>query len=397
MASGVRSLDTDILQVRTLYAKTPQNALIPSTHILISGGNGSTYWNSVSTIFPVSSFRTIYGNSGPRFSADLSFNTLKISTTGIQGLFESYIDPLTSTLMLSNVLPASVVNLGSIPNVNTIQAAAVPNPQTLLPVTGQSTIKYFGVGDIVLSTINTQNAVFFSLSTMTSAGYSTISGETFRLRPALTSTISTITGLPSFVSSIPFNAAWNWGSNLNMSTVEISPTFTTGDAYFSTMSFTANNFLQYMTANTKMFVEIRPSYFFSSMVVLADSNLVKPISTFLQGPSGYKFGESLQTSYMTSQIPTLSSVGLLNGLEGSNYFSNPVLLQVNTSNVSTVCAQALPQSTSIAVYHHMPGAINNGSRSGFDGTVQPQLTNITSKTGGLYLHLYNQGPAGLSV
>jgi hypothetical protein len=397
MASGVRSLDTDILQIRQLYAKTPQNAVIPSTHILIAGGDGSTYWNSVSTIFPVSSFKTVYGNSGPRFSADVNFNTLKVSTTGIQGLFESYIDPATSTLMLSNVLPASVVNLGSVQTVNTIQATTVPTPQQLLPVSGQSTIKYFGVGDILLSTINTQNAVFFSISSFTSAGYSTISGETFKWRPTLASTISTISGLPSFISSIPFNATWNWGSNLAMSTVETSPTYTTGDLYFSTLSFTANNFLPYMTTSTKMFVEMKPSYFFSSMVVQADSNLVKPISTFVQGPSGYKFGESLITSYVTSQVPTLASVGLANGLEGSNYFSNSLMLQLNSSNVSTICAQALPLSTVLTVYHCMPGAVNYSGRSGFNGAVTPEFTNITSKTGGLYLHLYNQAPATLSV
>ena len=211
----------------------------------------------------------------------------------------------------------------------------------------------------------------------------------------MVSTLSTMAGLPSFVSSIPFNTGWNWGSNLDMTLVDTPPTFTTGDTYFSTMSFPVNSFLPYLTLSTKMFVEIKPSYFFSSMVVSTDSNIVKPISSFLVG-GATQFGESLVTSYVTSQMPTLASVSA-NGLEGSNYFTTNVLMQLNSSNVSTVCAQALPQSTSITVHHRMPGIIQYNSRSGLNNAVTPQFTNITSRTGGLYLHLYNQTPANLSV
>lgn len=394
-------MDLDILQVRTVYAKTAQNAVIPSTHILIAGGDGSTYWNSVSSIFPVSSFRTVLGNSGPSFSADVNYNTLKISTTGIRGLLESYVDPATSTMMLSNTLPASVVSLGSLPGnlyTNALSmsnaAASPPNPQSLQPITGQSTIKYLGVGDILLSTINTQNAVFFSISSFTSAGYSTISGETFRWRPTMASTMSTMAGLPSFVSSIPFVAsgpgAWNWGSNLQMSTVDTPLGSVNGDVYFSTMSFIGNSYLPFITSTSKIFVEIQPNYLFSTMELQGDLTLIKPISTFLQAGT-LQFGESLTTNYITSQMRATIS----GGWDGSsNYFVNPVRMQINTSNFSTACGSNLP----ITVYHRIPGAITDGSaRSGFDDAVNPRITNVTSKTGGMYLHLYNTTPSTLTL
>ena len=387
MASGTRSLDLDVLQVKSLTVKTPQNRAIPSTHILISGGDGSTYWNSVSSIFPVSSFKTVVGNSGPRFSADLTYNTLKISTTGIQGLFESYIDPATSTMMLSNSLPASVVNLGSVPTVNLIQATTVPNPQQLLPVTGLSTLKYFGVGDIQLSTINTQNAMFFSISSFTSAGYSTISGETFNLRPTIMSTLSTFTGLPSFISSIPFSATWNWGPQLPMSTVDSPPV--NGSLFFSTMAFRGNSFLPFTTSTTKLFVEVKPTYFFSSFVLQSDFNLIKPISTFLQA-GNLQFGESLVTRYITSQVQNTVQPAW----QGSNYFTDSLMLQLNSSNFSTACGSNLP----ITVCHYIPGGVNNGTRSGFDTAASgTAFTNDTSKNAGLYVHLYNTAPSTLSV
>ena len=208
----------------------------------------------------------------------------------------------------------------------------------------------------------------------------------------MASTMSTMAGLPSFVSTIPFVAsgpgAWNWGSNLQMSTVDTPLGSVNGDVYFSTMSFMGNSYFPFTTSTSKIFVEIRPNYLFSSLVIQGDLTLVKPISTFLQAGS-LQFGESLTTNYITSQMQTIES----GGWGGSNYFTQPVRMQLNTSNFSTACGSNIP----ITVYHRIPGAINYGTRSGFDNAVNPRVTNVTSKTGGMYLHLYNTAPSTLTL
>jgi hypothetical protein len=381
-------IDTDVIQVRTVYARTPTNGFIPSSHILIAGGDGSTRWNSVSSIFPVSSFRTIKGNTPTTFSADLSYNLLQISTTGVRGVLESYVDPVTSTLMLSNALPPFAVSIGSVPNVNLVAATNVPNPQLLTQVTGNSTIKYLGVGDIQLSTVTSQNAMFISISSFTSAGYSTISGETFSWRPTLYSTLSTAYSRPSYISSIPFATGlngWNWGSNLPFSTVAGSR-----DMYFSSITFNLDNVIPAIdvtrTSSTKIFIEYNPLLLMSSMFQ-GEGPPIKEVSTFIQmenGPSGrVVFQESMTTNYMLSQQWDSSS--------NLNYFNTPMKLEINpyTSLLTNYNLNG-NNTINLTIYHRFVDAAADALSTGLSNV--SVISNLTAKKGGLYVNLINQSP-----
>ena len=385
------SLDTSIIQLRKVYARTPTNQFIPSSHILISGGDGSTSWNSVSSIMEVSSFKTLKGNTATTFSADLYNSLLRISTTGVQGTLESYVE--NSTLMLSNYIPPIVVAQGSVPVVSMANASNVPNPQTLTPVSGLSTLKFLGVGDIRLSTINSQNATFIAISSYTAVGYSTISGETFQWRPTLYSTLSTAYNRPSFISSVPFATglnAWNWGSNLNVSTG-------TGgrDMYFSSITFQMNNIIPHIdltqTSSTRLFVNYSPSLFFSTMVRGPNESLIKEISTYIQIESPTLqppriFQESVITSYLTSQQSQTTG-------GDSNYYTTPTRHEINpyTSFLSNYVANN-SNTLNFTIYHRLVNAdvTDAATQSGFSTT--PYVSNLTSKQGGLYIQLINQGP-----
>jgi hypothetical protein len=273
MASASRSLDTDILQIRKVFARTPQNGFIPSSHILIANGDGSTAWNSVSSIVPVSSFGIVYGNSDTvKLYGDLSFNTLQVSTTGVGNIFQSYVDPVAKVLMLSNTLPPFGVS-ESVPSITTNTAIVLPNAEYLVPRTGLSTIKFLGVNDLKISTITTQNAMFFSISTFTSRGYQSISGETFLWRPTLYSTISTTTGFANFTSSIGVIAPVDSLVDIPMSTG------TSADLYFSSMTFSANHLMRYLdtrpTSSTRMFVELNPTFLFPVFDISLETNQIK--------------------------------------------------------------------------------------------------------------------------
>jgi hypothetical protein len=381
-------IDTDVIQVRTVYARTPTNGFIPSSHILIANGDGSTRWNSVSSIFPVSSFRTIKGNTPTTFSADLSYNLLQISTTGVRGILESYVDPVTSTLMLSNALPPFAVSLGSVPNVNLIAATNVPNAQLLTQVTGNSTIKYLGVGDIQFSTVTSQNAMFLSISSFTSAGYSTISGETFAWRPTLYSTLSTAYSRPSYISSIPFATGlngWNWGSNLPFSTAAGSR-----DMYFSSITFNLDSVVPRIdltrTSSTKIFIEYNPLLLMSSMF-LGQGPPIKEVSTFIQmenGPSGRViFQESMTTNYMLSQQWASSS--------NLNYFNTPMKLEINPyTSLLTNYRLNNNNTINLTLYHRFVDGAADAVSTGLSNV--SLISNLTAKKGGLYLNLINQSP-----
>ena len=381
-------IDTDVIQLRTVYARTPTNGFIPSSFILISGGDGSTNWNSVSSILQVSSFKTIKGNTATTFSADLSYNLLQISTTGVHGILESYVDPITSTLMLSNALPPFAVSIGSVPTVNLTAATTVPNAQLLTQVTGNSTIKYLGVGDIQLSTVTSQNAIFISISTFTSAGYSSLTAETFAWRPTLYSTLSTTYGRPSYISSIPFATGlngWNWGSNLLFSTPA-----GTRDMYFSSITFNLNSLVSQIdvtrTSSSKIFIDYNPLLLMSSMFQ-GEGPPIKEVSTFIQMenvPSGRViFQESMTTSYMLSQQWESSS--------NLNYFNTPLRMEINPyTSLLTNYALNNGNTINLTIYHRFVDGAADAVSTGFSNV--SVITNLTPKTGGLYVNLINQSP-----
>jgi hypothetical protein len=380
MASASRSFDTDILQVRKVFARTPQNGFIPSSHVLISNGDGSTSWNSVSSIVPVSSFGIAYGNnSANKLYANLLFNTLQISTTGVGNIFQSYVDPVSRALMLSNALPPFAVSLGSVPAVTTAAAITTPNAQYLIPTGTLSTIKYFGVNDIQLSTVTTQNAIFVSISSFTSAGYSTISGETFNWRPTLYSTLSTTSGMASFVSSLRVVQP------VSLTTIPMS---TTGnDLYFSSVTFSANHLMRYMdnrtTASSRMFVDLEPSLFFPPLYQVSggNQNVIKEISSYLElnTPTSGRvmFQESINTKYLTSQIINTDL---------SNYFNTSVRMQINPYTLQTNINLNSPNTVNVTVYHRIVNGLSNPTNPGFLGPVV-NYDNRTSQ--GLYVQMMN--------
>ena len=382
MASGLTSLDTDRIQVRKIYARTPENSFIPSSHILIANGNGETRWNSVSSIVPVSSFGIVYGNTSTSILyGDLSSNVLQISTTGVGNIFQSYVDSVNKVLMLSNALPPLAVCIGSVPSVSDSAAQNVPNPQFLTPVTGLSTIKYIGVGDIRLSTITGANAMFVSISSFTSAGYSTISGETFLWRPTLHSTLSTTAGLASFISSS------------SVVTPDINPPVgvpmsTSGnDLYFSSVTFAANHLMKYLDTNTegstRMFVELQPSFFFPPLYQVSggDSNVVKIISSYIQletvASGRVVFEESVNTRYITSQNTDTNL---------SNYFNTPIRMEINPYEIASNVDRNSPNTINLTVYHRIVNGLSNDPNPGFVG---PTVNYDDRTSKGLYIQMMN--------
>jgi hypothetical protein len=409
MASSRTSLDSDIITLRQVYAFNPPNVPVPSSQILISVGNGAAYWDSVSSILPISSFGQVRGTNGSTFNANLYNNVLNVSTIGVQGLLETYVDTATSTLMISNAVAPVQVALTAVPTVTRLAATQMPNAQTLSMSTTQSTLRFLGVGDIQLSTITDLRAVFFSISSFTATGYADLSGEARAWRPYTYSTNSTSAGYATFISSIPYStvvgsSGWNWtssiGENLLLSTVEPYPSlYSTGDVYFSTVSFHMGPFARYIHPNstTKVYLEIKPSYFFERMYLGQEAplTLVKEFSTFVQYESPRSGRQILSTSivgdYMTSQMSNLYT---------SNYYNTPLKLELDTATLMSNTLADGATGARYTVYHRIAGGMANlvsdgycgnviGPRGGFSNAA-PYYANRTPLQGGVFLHVYNQ-------
>ena len=415
MAASLRSYDTDIITLRQVAVRTPTNGYIPNSFILISDGGGGTSWGSVSSIM-VRSFDTVSDATGSTLSAFNIGNVLPISSIGIQGLMNISADIKMSSLTINNQAPNLLVALNTVPIVSRLAAAAVPNSENIIMSTSQSTLKFIGVGDIQLSTVTDLRAVFFSISSFTAQGYSDLSGEARAWRGFSYSTTSTAAGYASFVSSIPFSTfyttdegtgagyGWDWsqclGAGIPMSTVEQYPNYySTGDVYFSTVSFTMAPFLRYIHPNstTKMFLEVNPSYFFQRMYLGTSTvHFIKEFSTFLQYESPRTgrqlLGKSSHANFLTSQQSNAYT---------SNYYNTAVKLEIDTAVLTSNAAVDGPYGAYYTLYHRIPGAMANlipdgycgyniGPRSGFSNDNIVNVDNFTSINNAVYLHLYNQ-------
>jgi hypothetical protein len=274
--------------------------------------------------------------------------------------------------MLSNALPPLGVS-ESVNAVTIVNAQVLPNAEYLVPRTGLSTIKFLGVNDLKISTITSQNAMFFSISTFTSAGYQAISGETFNWRPTLYSTISTTAGFANFTSSIRVIAPVD-------SLVDIPMSTTASDLYFSSMTFSANHLMRYLdthtTISTRMFVDLNPTFLFETFES-PSGNQIKEMSTFLQietvASGRVLFQESINTKYLTSQV-------FANATFSSNYFDTPIRMEINPYAILSNVNLNAPNTVNIAVYHRL---VN--SSASFTGL--NQYTNNSAQ--GLYVQMIN--------
>jgi hypothetical protein len=369
------------LLVQKLFVKTPNNQNISTNHVLIADGHGGTYWNSVSSIFPVSSFKTILGgnNLTSTFSADVNYNTLLVSTTAIPDTFGAYVDPTTSSLMLSIQNPPLVVSGGSVANVFEIENTSIPNSNAVSPVSLYSSIKFFGVQDIKFSTINSKQSVFVGISSFTAAGYSTLRGG---LSTAMLSPQSV-----SFVSSIPYDITSGTNLSTNAAGQYVSSLF------MSSIRFETKHLQQYINManrSTSIFFEFKPNYLFRH---LCSSNeppendtgilpsTIKRVTSYIQG-TGAILSEMSTVGYITSQnISTAAAYSR----SLSNYYTEPIRMNISSYELSTQIGSNA--SYPVAVYHRIDNCLGDYTRDVLFAT--SSIQNLTEPLGALYVTLKN--------
>ena len=413
MAASIRSIDTDVITLRQINVRSATNGYIPADRVLISDGVGNGYWDSISSVFTVP-FDTVSDSYGSTFVAANVGNVIPFSTVGIHGLFDAYVDMRTSTFTFSNAAPNILVAQTTVPFVSRLAAQQVPNSENITMSTSQSTLKFIGVGDIQLSTVTDLRAVFFSISSFTAAGYADISSVA-RAWPGYTySTLSTNAGYASFISSIPCSTSiqvddnnsysWDWspslGSNIPLSTLEPYPNYySTGDVYFSTVSFIMAPYLRYIRPNstTKMFLEVTPNYFFQRMYLGTSTpyHLVKEFSSFVQYQSARTGPTIIPTSINASYITSQNSNAYT-----SNYFDKPIKMELDTNIIASNALRDGAYGAYYTLYHRIPGGMANlladgycgynlGVRGGFSNS-ELTMDNYTGKSNAVFLHVYNQ-------
>jgi hypothetical protein len=245
MSASRRTVDTEMLTLRQVYAYNSNNSIIPAQRVLTADGRGGTFWQIPNSIGALPSFNRITVDGLP-IVADASYNTLFLSTAeglgsvrnsttkevrlfskcfsrfdvsggnilvgysnsqvtptvkfaGLGGLVISG-DPLTNTLFFQTANPVistgfyAYHKINVVSNASTVSAGAVvnTNSNTLTATSPSTVLTTIGVGDILLNTNVTSNAYFISISTFTSRGYLDISGVTYGTFSSVMSTVSSL-------------------------------------------------------------------------------------------------------------------------------------------------------------------------------------------------------------
>ncbi len=364
MATNYRQADFTKIQVQTTLAETTTGNPIPSTYMLTADGSGGTIWRSLSTIYPYSTFRTVKGNTATTFSADLNYNTLQVSTTGVGGTFESYVDSATSTLMLSNAFPPiGITNVNTLADITVTTASNLPGGLYMAPVDGNSTMKFIGVGDIRLSTVTAQKTTFIWVSTLNSSRLFDLSNNVTVLQTTTPSTFSTLRGRPCFTSSMTSNAGWLLGSQTGIQSG--------ADLYVSTCVMSNvelfYNQVDTVNSNTKLYVDHYPCLVLGSQT---GSGIVE-VSTYLTNSGFGRLPESVVSGFITSQ-----------NAASSNVFTTPVRMAIDPFNsLGSIAGQGAGQS--LWVVHRIVGGSNAYSAT---------YLNNQSHQNSLFVTMTNSGP-----
>jgi hypothetical protein len=265
MASSRRTYDTDVITLRTVFAKNVVNSNIPALRVLTADGTGGTYWAIPSSLGQNPSFNEII-TSAATYTADLSYNrfrllageglgmvngpagsnqttlygkafttvdvsgenafyaftsnvvtpTIRVATTGA---IQARSDPATNTLFIDG--PVSNPYIVSTGQYGFYQVKVTPEASSItsslqgwsgdyITANSPSTLlRFIGYNDIQLSTNVTTNSVFFTISTFTSKGYLDTSTVAAVAYPNSISTVSSLyTTLAQFNSTVGYLSSY---------------------------------------------------------------------------------------------------------------------------------------------------------------------------------------------
>ncbi len=290
MASSRRTYDTDVITLRTVFAKNVVNSNIPALRVLTADGTGGTYWAIPSSLGQNPAFNEIITSAGT-YTADLSYNrfrlfageglgmvngpagsnqttlygkaftnvdvsggnafyaftsnilnpTIRVATTGA---IQARSDPATNTLFIDG--PVSNPYIVSTGQYGFYQVKVTPEASSItsslqgwtgdyITANSPSTLlRFIGYNDIHLSTNVTTNSVFFSISTFTSQGYLDTSTVAAVAYPNSISTVSSLyTSLAQFNSTVGYLSSYTGFSFSSVVSSIDALAMSTGDEFYT--------------------------------------------------------------------------------------------------------------------------------------------------------------------
>lgn len=388
MAAATKSIDTDFLSLRTVFARNTDNTKISSTKVLVADGNGGTFWAAPQTLgsFPVFNVietsaakyiatetnrtlrltagegiamnsSTLYGttflNIDISGAANISSSKIKIAATGF---ISAHPDSNTNTIFLSSSKTAPALSTGDLYFQQLKVISSVQDPIDTTPFRGNSLFEsnkhsfyttFAAVSPLALSSFTTTKQVFLSMYPYTASGFLTMSTTIGSIFISSLSTISSVyitksdfsTGMLSISTIEYLNHSTNVSTLVKLSNdsqVEYSNSVgnTLARAFYVQMTTyfdTLNKGLSTVTAvKTTKDTMLSTN---TSIFINTQSRTTSSLSTFAgSGLGSLSNFTAYNMLFFSSQLSTLSTSLGLNILT----MSNTVTTSLNNFNRSTV-------------------------------------------------------------
>jgi len=388
MAATSKSIDTDFLSLRTVFARNTDNTKISSTKVLVADGNGGTFWAAPQLLGSLPVFnvietsaakytatetnRTLRLTAGEGISMNsstlfgttflnidvsgtnnISSSKIKIATTGF---ISAHTDSNTNTIFLSSSKISPALSTGDLYFQQLKVISSVQAPIDTTPFRGNSLFEsnnhnfyttFAAVSPLALSSFTTTKQVFLSMYPYTASGFLTMSTVAGNIFITSLSTISSnnitksdfSTGMLSLSTTEYLNHSTNVSTLVKLSNdsqVEYSNSVgnTLARAFFVQMTTyfdTLNKGLSTVTA-VKTTIDTMLSTN-TSIFINTQSRTTSSLSTFGGGGLGLLSNfTAYNMFFFSSQLSTLSTSLGLNILT----MSNTVTTSINNFNRSTV-------------------------------------------------------------
>ena len=388
MAATSKSIDTDFLSLRTVFARNTDNTKISSTKVLVADGNGGTFWAAPQLLGSLPVFnvietsaakytatetnRTLRLTAGEGISmnsstllgttflnidvsgaANISSSKIKIATIGF---ISAHTDSNTNTIFLSSSKTAPALSTGDLYFQQLKVISSVQDPIDTTPFRGNSLFEsnkhdfyttFAAVSPLALSSFTTTKQVFLSMYPYSASGFLTMSTTIGSIFISSLSTISSIyitksdfsTGMLSLSTIEYLNHSTSVSTLVKLSNdsqVEYSNSVgnTLARAFYVQMTTyfdTLNKGLSTVTA-VKTTIDTLLSTN-TSIFINTQSRTTSSLSTFAgSGLGSLSNFTAYNMLFFSSQLSTLSTSLGLNILT----MSNTVTTSINNFNRSTV-------------------------------------------------------------
>ena len=388
MAATSKSIDTDFLSLRTVFARNTDNTKISSTKVLVADGNGGTFWAAPQLLGSLPVFnvietsaakytatetnRTLRLTAGEGISMNsstllgttflnidvsgattISSSKIKIATTGF---ISAHTDSNTNTIFLSSSKTAPALSTGDLYFQQLKVISSVQDPIDTTPFRGNSLFEsnkhsfyttFAAVSPLALSSFTTTKQVFLSMYPYTASGFLTMSTTIGSIFITSLSTISSVyitksdfsTGMLSLSTIEYLNHSTSVSTLVKLSNdsqVEYSNSVgnTLARAFYVQMTTyfdTLNKGLSTVTA-VKTTIDTMLSTN-TNIFINTQSRTTSSLSTFAGvGLGSLSNFTAYNMFFFSSQLSTLSTSLGLNILT----MSNTVTTSINNFNRSTV-------------------------------------------------------------